>query len=416
MSDWVWILLITLWVGWATQGVLAAFMVGKYYSLLRHPRREGFASYRPRAAVVVPFKGVEPALTDNLAALLRQDYPDYRVVLVVESEDDSAYQILKSFAGEHPGRARVLLSGSAGPNEGQKVHNLLAAIDSLEREDHGEAVWVFADSDAVPGPSWLGDLVGPLVQERTGVSTGYRWLIPEPTAGQARPSFWSHVASILNASAAGFVVRERLSHAWGGSMAMRVQTARALGLRDWLTGAISDDYQVTRMVRSAGLRVYFVARCLVPSPVSFDGPGFVEFVRRQYMITRVHAPRVFYGGLGLLLHYQLGLWSAIAAVIGCVAWGDRWREEPGFWLAISALAVVAGANQARALIRRRIVRRAFGDETARKMRRTHLIDHTLTPVWMTLNLALLLSAAVGRTITWRGITYRMRGPRDVQKL
>ncbi len=416
MHDGLWYLLIVLWVSWATQGVLAAFLIGRFYSRLRHPRRAGFEAYRPKAVVVVPFKGAEATLAANVRALLTQDYPDYRVLLVVESEDDPAYAVLRDAAEAQPQRAEVLCVGPAEPNEGQKVHNLIAAIDHLEHAARGEEVWAFADSDAVPGPAWLGDLVGPLVQEKTGVSTGYRWLIPVALPGEARPRFWAHLASILNASAASFAGREQLNHAWGGSMALRTRTARELGLRDWLRGALSDDYQVTRMVRGAGLRVYFVVRCLVASPVAFDAPGFTEFVRRQYLITRVHARGVFFGGLVLLWHYQLGLWSALAAVICTVLTHERWWGEPWFLLPMLALLVVTGSDQARATIRGMVIRRAFGADTARKLRTTQGIDRLLTPLWMTVNGLLMLSAAVGRTITWRGITYKMHEPQKIERL
>jgi len=416
MHDWACYLLVLLWVSFGTQGVLAAFLVGRFYSRLHHPRRAGFDAYRPRAAVIVPFKGAEPALADHVRSLLAQDYPDYRVLFVVESEEDAAYPVLRDAAAAQPERAELLCVGEAGPDEGQKVHNLIAAIDHLEAASRGEAVWVFADSDAVPGPAWLGDLVGPLVQEQTGVSTGYRWLIPRPLPGEQRPRFWAHAASILNASAASFAGKETFNHAWGGSMALRTRTARELGLRDWLKGSLSDDYQVTRMIRGAGLRVYFVVRCLVASPVAFDARGFAEFARRQYLITRIHAPRVFRGGLLLLLHYQLGLWSALGAVLFTVLTRAAWWKTPGFWLPLLALLVVAGSDQVRATIRRRIVRRAFGPDTVRRMRITHLIDRFLSPLWMTLNFVLLLSAAVGRTITWRGITYRMHAPQKIERL
>ncbi|NBC11524.1 MAG: glycosyltransferase [Planctomycetes bacterium] len=415
MQDWAWYLLVPLWIAWGTQGVLAPILVGRFYSRLRHPRRAGFDAYRPRAAVIVPFKGAEPALADNVRALLTQDYPDYRVLLVVESADDPAYGVLRDAAAAHPGRAEVLCVGQAGPHEGQKVHNLVAAIDHLERRAGDEAVWVFADSDAVPGPSWLGDLVGPLVQEQTGVSTGYRWLIPEPLPGEKRPRFWAHAASILNASATSFAGKEKFNHAWGGSMALRTQTARELGLRGWLEGSLSDDYQVTRMIRGAGLRVYFVVRCLVASPVAFDARGFAEFVRRQYLITRIHAPAMFRGGLLLLLHYQLGLWSALGVMLYTAWTHPAWWAAPGFLLPLLALLVVAGSDQVRATIRWMLVRRAFGAQIAQEMRSTHLIDRFLSPFWMTLNFVLLLSAAVGRTITWRGITYRMHAPQKIER-
>ena len=46
-------------------------------------------------AVIVPCKGVEFSLADNLRRLLVQDYEDYEVHFVVESADDCACSIIQ---------------------------------------------------------------------------------------------------------------------------------------------------------------------------------------------------------------------------------------------------------------------------------------------------------------------------------
>src|SRR5690606_30679554 len=134
-----------------------------------------------------------------------------------------------------------------------------------------------ADSDAAPGPGWLGALVGPLSKSANAVTSGYRWFVPQDS------SFWSSVASVMNSSVACFAARQRFILAWGGSMAMRVETAEEGGLVDRWRGALSDDYAVTRMAWDMGARVYFVPHCLVPAPGSFTRRSLFEFARRQYI-------------------------------------------------------------------------------------------------------------------------------------
>ncbi len=407
--------LAAVWLGWCTMSVLAPVLVGRFYTRLRHPRRRWFGPKIWEAVVIVPFKGLEPAITHHLEGLLSQSYPLYRVLLVVESEADPAYDTLCAFAQAHPDRVSVLLSGSTGPRQGQKVHNHLAAIAHLEAAGGSERYWVFADSDAVPGPDWLSEMIGPLNQPKTGVSTGYRWLIPA-RGPDGRTGFWSHLGSILNASAAGFAGRDEWNHAWGGSMAITVANAQQMGLKDWLAGSLSDDYQMTRMIRASDKRIYFSMQCLVASPTSFTWSSLSEFAYRQYLITRVYAPKLFYGGLLLLGFYQLGFWSAVVAVVVALMTTTEWWEAFGFWIPVSVLAFGAGADHVRATIRWLLVRRAFGQDVSRQMRVTHLIDRFLTPVYMTINFVLICRAAFGNTITWRGITYRLRGPQDIERL
>ncbi len=410
MNDFVGWTLIGLCIAWGAQAVLAMVAQRKLAKQAKNPQTERFAAYRPTAALIVPFKGVEPALQGNLQSLFTQDYPDYRVMLVVEDESDTAYPLLVDAMAQHPGRqADIVFAGVAGPNEGQKVHNLLAALEKLKQDDAGEEVWVFADSDAVPGANWMSELVGPLLQDRTAVTTGFRWLIPQAAEGADAPSFASKIASILNSSTTGMIRNESFTHAWGGSMAMRVSTAVEADLVGRWRGAISDDYQVTRMCRELGRRVYFVPECLVASPVDYDFSGLRDFAYRQYVITRIHAPFVFLAALFINSLYFLGIASALTLLIQAST-----RHHVHF--AIGVFVLVFVANQVRAGFRRSVVRAALGEEVANQLQATLILDRWATPVWLGINWVLLVRAIFGRTIWWRDIRYRMNGPQDIERL
>src|SRR5262245_52051845 len=56
----------------------------------------------PAAAIVLCLRGADPSLTDCLLAIGRQDYPNYDVRLVVDSQSDPAWQIAKTIASELP--------------------------------------------------------------------------------------------------------------------------------------------------------------------------------------------------------------------------------------------------------------------------------------------------------------------------
>ncbi len=435
MNDPIGWTLAVLCIAWGVQAVLAVIAQHKLADRAGKPQTERFASYRPPAALIVPFKGVEPALRDNITSLFTQDYLNYELVLVVEDEDDEAHPLLTEAIAAHPDRAATIITaGKAGDNEGQKVHNLIAAVEHLRERNGNEEVWVFADSDAVPGPGWLGDLVGPLWQERTAVTTGFRWLIPSPSpspgsksgsepgsdpesdtgsgpgsSSGGRVNFSAKIASIVNSSATGFIRRDNFTHAWGGSMAMRVSTAEEANLLGWWEGAISDDYQVTRMCHDIGKRVYFVPECLVASPVDYDWKAMCNFAYRQYVITRIHVPLVFLAALLINALYPVGLLSAIALLIAP-------PNEQVNQIAVGALITVFIANQVRASHRRHAVRRALGQDVVDQLKPTFTLERWTTPLWMGINLMLLIRAAFGRVITWRGLKYRIDGPQQIQRL
>lgn len=408
-------LLIALWSAWVLQSLISALRVRAFARLLSQPASPEDLEHRPDAVVVVPAKGVDLDLDATVRSLLAQNYPQYRAVFVVESKDDPAYtRIAQLIEGQDPRQASLLVAGRAPTDVGQKLHNQLFALATLEQRGRGERVWAFLDSDAVPNAAWLGDIVGPLHRSsRDAVCTGYRWLIPKAPAGQERPSIWSQLASVMNASVACMQGIPGWSQAWGGSMAMLTDTARQGDIMGRWRGALSDDYPATTMSKALGKRVRFVPRCLLPSPVNFDLYSLCNFVRRQYLITRVYAPSLYYLALAIIWLYVTGYASAW----GYGAYQLLTEPERGAWIppAIAIGAVWIG-NQIRASARQRCVQIAFDTSTAARLSTSLQLDRWATPLWMTLHGVLILSALVGRSFVWRGVRYHLRGPNDVSRI
>ena len=403
----VWIL---LWLAWVIEAWLAALNCRKFLRRISRPKPE-LPPYRPRATVIVPFCGIDTDLPACVRSLCTQEYEDYRVVCVLESPQDPATAVLRRELARFPQcRAEVTFAGPAGPRQGQKVHNQLYVLRRIDPEASDDEVWVFADSDAVPGSSWLANMVQPLAKRLCGVTTGYRWLVPaEPGGG----SFWSRLASVCNSSIACFYTRKDLAHVWGGSMALRVGTAREGKLIDRLTGSLTDDYPITTMCRSLRKQVCFVAECLIPTPASYSLTSLINFGHRQYLITRVYAPRLYLAGLCICTLWVAGFFSACIVIL-CGLDGAPLRT--GWWWAVGAAALVFVADQWRASARRKIVLHALGNDLLKELKPALRLDRWATPVWMTLHWLIILRSGFGRTMVWRGITFWLRGPQDVKRL
>lgn len=411
--------MLVLWALWVFQSFLSANQVRTYLQLCRRRlKRVKAEPFTPHAVIILPCKGIDRDLAAGVAALCDQDYPEYELVAVVESDQDPAYAVLLSEMAKHPQRqGRVIVAGLAPTNQGQKIHNQLAAIDELtERGQGGEnddTVWVFADSDIVPGRGWLRALVAPLrAEHKTGLTTGYRWLIPSAGVGRGRV-WWSSLASVMNGSVACLMGRDWLNHAWGGSMALLARTARRGGLRGLLQGALCDDFQFTRLCRSLGLTVYLVPGCVVTTPVAFEWRDLADFARRQYVLTRVYAPKLFIPAVCLTSVYVAGFYSAVAWLAV-----ELFRPPQGGGWMWPAGVLVAGfiLNQARASYRRGVVGCLFGDRVDDQLRLAFVLDRWATPLWMTLHWLLVTWSAFGRTLGWRSNRYRLYSPQRVEKL
>ena len=195
-------------------------------------------------------------------------------------------------------------------------------------------------------------------------------------------------------------------------MAVRADMARKGGLRDRLRGAISDDYQMTQMVKDLGLRICFVPPCLILSSTHFTFPTMLNFAYRQYLITRIYTPWLYLSVLGILNLLVFSMASSLAVVIGSVATGRPLYAI----LPLIAMITVFILNQIRANARVAVVRARFGEQTAGELSTTLWYDRWMTPAWITLHWLLIWMSAFGNTMDWRGVRYRINGPQDVERL
>src|ERR1044071_5222163 len=69
-----------------------------YYNFFKQELSKPVSSYTPFATVIAPCKGIDDGLEENLAALLSQDYRDYEVIFVVDSESDAAVQTIEEIS------------------------------------------------------------------------------------------------------------------------------------------------------------------------------------------------------------------------------------------------------------------------------------------------------------------------------
>lgn len=249
--------------------------------------------YTPRVAVFCPVKGVDPGLEQNLTVLTEFDYPQYEIFFSLASAEDPALKILERIRAAKKLPVHIVLAGRP-QNSTEKVNNLIAAV---RQAGEGFDVFVFTDSDGRPGRSWLARMVAPLSNSNLGATTTFRWLFPQ------RGGLWSALASTWNAPAATYLGEHANNFCWGGGTAIRRAQFEQAGVIQYWNGAASDDLALTLALRQAGLPIYFVPECLVPSLFDCNAAGFWEFTNRQIILTRVYLPRLWaMGGVAHLLY------------------------------------------------------------------------------------------------------------------
>lgn len=348
-----------------------------------------------KVALITPCKGLDPDLRGNLSALFQQRYPQYELCFVVEAGSDPAAGVIRELISENPHvPSRLVIAGPA-QSCGQKVHNLICAVQSVLKSPAGRPdLLAFADSDGRADCDWLARLVERLLGGKQAIATGYRWYVPTDDG-------WPNLLlSSINNTVTGVLGPHGFNLVWGGSWAVRVETFLELGLPEAWNGSLSDDLVVSRLCHDAGLRIAYEPHCLVTSAADFDWSRLFEFLRRQHTLVRVCAP----------LWWHFAFWTGLfvnGVCLGTLALACASALRGGPWLlplwgvAAYYLAGVLRANWTAQAVRPFV---AVDDRNYGRVARLNVWGWPLVALvgWLG-----IVAGAFGRTVVWRGIRYRL---------
>ena len=337
----------------------------------------------PPASVIVPVKGYDEGLRENLAALAALDYPDYELVVVARSAGDIPPGVL-------PRRSKVVLAHAEQAGTSEKVLNLAAAVHATRKRSE---IFAFADSDGRVTARWLRALVAPLYEVGVGATTGYRWFTPR------RPG-WALLRGVWDAVAAGMLGPGDNPFAWGGAMAMRKQTFFQARVPEYWKSAISDDYALSKAVHAAGLTIAYAPGALVPCVDAISGWRLFTWMRRQMMITRAYNPGNWWPGLIAHILYC----GAMVADVLALAHAHR--------VGAVALVLQLAPGMIKGGLRARHAREAL-PEYQSWFRRWSWVHVAMVPIATWMWLVALGSSAFGHTIQWRGYRYELKTRRGV---
>ncbi len=375
-----------------------------YHYVLNKFRKKRW--YRPQTVLIIPCKGLDSAFRKNISSFFHQDYENYLLWFVVADESDPAYAELCKIKEElrRESKASEVQIFIAGPSQScsQKIHNLLYCYNKIRSDIN---VLAFADSDICVHKDWLSHLVYPLRKTKNGATTGYRWYVPEKNNAA------SLTLSALNAKVAQLLGNTRYNQAWGGSMAIRTEVFREIGLNKLWPNVLSDDLSLSRTVKKAGLKIIFVPACLVASYESMTWKKLFEFARRQFLITRVYAFRTWLFGLLSSVFSVLGLWGGIIVAGFVLGWfGTNFQFSSNEKIILLSLPVVFFIGQfIRAILRQKMIRILL-EKDSKRMTTASIIDLCFFWLWSPIMMFFILSSAFGREVYWRSIRYRLTSP------
>ncbi|MGO4705262.1 bacteriohopanetetrol glucosamine biosynthesis glycosyltransferase HpnI [Microvirga sp. 2MCAF38] len=345
----------------------AAILVGRFARRKTPVRIES-----PSVTILKPLCGDESELEKNLTSFCAQDYSgSVQIIFGVQASDDPAIAIVNALSKKFPGQNLDLVVDSRLHGLNRKVSNLVNMAARIRHQ-----VVILADSDIRVGPDYIVNIIAEL--ERPGVN-GVTCLYH----ALASRSLWSRLSAlgIDTHFLPNVVVGLSLGLAqpcFGSTIALRRTMLARIGGMEAFANDMADDYALGAALRSQGGEV------AVPSFTIGHMCGersWSELWRHELRWARTIRSIDPAGYAASVVTHGLP-WALLAALFG------------GGAVAMVAMLLVVVS---RILLCRRI-ERAFG-------LRPH--PYWLLPIRDLLSFTVFIASFIGRSVTWKGSSYRM---------
>ena len=344
---------------------------------------------------IVCVRGADPSLEKGLQRLLDQSYQRLKVCVVVDHPSDPAHAIIQRVAGslEQPDRLVVIDVAERGKACSLKCGALATGVEYVLEHDAAARYLVMFDADAGIDREYVSRLLGPLRDPAIGVASGNQWFDSVDGSGMG-----TMVRSLWYAGA--FFFSMLFQNPWAGAFAVRVADARRLGLVEvWRKSAV-DDGPLKGVMQEGGL----ACRSL-PQLVTFNREtctiGFVtRWMTRILTWSKMYEPGFWLTFVQMVFATSL----IIGSVVEMTVWPGR-GSDWFFFVGAGVLSVFAWLT-----IRSAVAKVAGNGETLSGLSAWVLFKALVgIPVAQVVYAVACLKAAFSRTVSWRGVNYRIEG-------
>lgn len=289
-------IILDIYIGFIALVFLGMLLIDIAPAIRKKQERKIPGNYNPNVLVMVPCRGNDLTLEDNLKSIASQDYKKCSVIAIVDSKGDSSLKAIEK-AG-----IKWIISSYKGEKASGKVKAIMTALKKFTDYD----VYVIADSDILVKRDWLRNLVLPLKDKRTGISTTFPDFVP-------MGGFWSKVKFVWGFVGQGMMESKAMRFGWGGSLAFRKDlltndTLQLLGSSEY---SVSDDIPITKAAKDMGLGIAYVKSAQPAVNSDDDFPRFFEWANRQSALSIMGYRRNLYFGIAFYGAEILLFFSAI---------------------------------------------------------------------------------------------------------
>lgn len=380
---------------------LQAIWCRNFVRLFREPRAAPLSNDQlPKVAVLMTLRGADPFLDRTLRGLAELDYPQYDIRIVIDHKEDPAWDLVHRIIAESDCKnVKVEELVERRSTCSLRMSSLIQAVAGL---DDSYGVVAIVDADVVTHPQWLRDLVNPMADPEVGVTSGIRWYMPDETNAGSLVRYVWNVAAVAQMHAFGI--------GWGGSLALRTSLLHDADILEKWSKIMFEDTFTVHEVQRLGSKLKFAPAATMINRESIDLWSCTRFISRQVLNARMYHPS----------------WTAISAY-ACVSVAAL---NGAFVVGLAALllghftqaVIIAGAfgaysvGMACQLIWIELTARQVAQQRGEPV---HSLSWKLIGAGILTHYVYLVSLVMAlrvNEIEWRGIKYRLRGPRKVHLL
>jgi len=366
---------IVLGACFCTYWVAQVVFVHLHMAWTRRPMLPDARFAEPPVTLIHPIKDLDHELGENLASWAAQDYRGaVQHVFSFQAADDPAIPVIRQWASAHPEQDVAVIVNPRQKGLNGKSSNMVCGLRTARHE-----MVLFADSDVRVRPDFIRKMIRPLLDEKVGVTT-----CGQVDIGGRR--FWTRFFTFLQNCETDFnwAFLTRLGMdvgITGAAFAMRRGVIAEVGGLERFGGSLLEDMFLGNLLYDRGYRIVLgpFVECYVDE---LGREKSINYAKRLAIGIRTHiaveAP-LFVAMLGwywalLFTALVLAKWSLALIALGFMAF----RTVQGL-----AQRVVTG---------NRIVP----------------IDFVMPLFFDVFGVFYLLYPFSEPTVTWRGITYRIR--------
>ena len=308
------ILLAVAILGTITSTVVLVLAILGTIKFLRSASRDRntyqrFAANLPPVSVLKPVHGKEARQKENIESFFRQDYPAYEILFAADEPDDSALPIIREISARYPHiPSRIFITGQPSwPNAPNYCFHRLT-------EHAAHDILVTSDSDVEVGPTYLLDVVPPLLDPKVGaVTCVFR--------GKSAGGTWAALDAIgqtVEFTAGVLIVNllEGMKFGLGPTIALRKDCLARIGGYAAVREYLSNDFVVGNSIHKVGFQVVLSNHVVDHVSPSMTFRRMWERQLRWAMGTRYSRPKGHLGtGLTFAVPYGI-LGLAAASLLG----------------------------------------------------------------------------------------------------